>query len=180
MFFEFFVVYDGGMEATTKMTTEVEERLAADLAALGYPGLSYLKSVRSMRTPAELLLAALSQDDLDSRLVEALPWVVWQFADSDWRWLVNAAQKKQLQNRLGFVVSVARGLAAHREELTKATLLAEIEAQLESARLSQEDTLCHASLTQAERNWLRHYRPHPAQHWQLLTDLTAEQLDYAA
>jgi hypothetical protein len=169
----------GGMNAMPKTTTEEENSLAADLAALGYPGLSYLKPQRATRTPAELLLAALAQENLDSRLVEALPWLVWEYSDLDWQWLIRTAQTNRLQNRLGFVISVARRLAEQQGEAAKASKLVPAEAQLDASRLLQEDTLCHASLTQAERNWLRQHRPQPAQHWRLLTDLTAEQLDYA-
>src|SRR2546423_1208029 len=68
-----------------------EDTLALDLAALGYPGLSYLKPKRK-RNPAEILLSALSASDLDSRLTEALPWVLLKFPELDWRWLVVAAQ----------------------------------------------------------------------------------------
>ena len=168
------------MNPMTKTIAEEENRLAADLAAIGYPGLSYLKSQRATRTPAELLLAALRQENLDSRLVEALPWLIWQFVDLDWKWLAQMAQTNQLQNRLGFVISLARRLAEQHGEQDKVTLLAQVEAELESARLPQEDTLCHASLTQAERTWLHHHRPQTARHWRLLTDLTAEHLDYAA
>ena len=49
-----------------------DDALASDLAALGYPGLSYLKS-RRKRNPAEVMLSALRADNLDSRLAEARP-----------------------------------------------------------------------------------------------------------
>ena len=55
-----------------------EDEVASDLASLGYPGLSYLKPRRRKKNPAEVLLSALSTDNLDSRLIEALPWVVWK------------------------------------------------------------------------------------------------------
>src|SRR3972149_634794 len=50
--------------------------LAKDLAGLGYPGLAYLRA-RAWRpkNPGEVLLTALAQDDLEPRLVEALPWL---------------------------------------------------------------------------------------------------------
>ena len=51
--------------------------LAKALAALGYPGFAYLKSGRRTN-PAQLLLTALSASDLEVRLAEGLPWVVWQ------------------------------------------------------------------------------------------------------
>ncbi|MGC9199192.1 MAG: hypothetical protein ACP5E5_09670 [Acidobacteriaceae bacterium] len=50
-------------------------------------------------------------------------------------------------------------------------------AELEPFRLAKEDTLCRGSVTQAERAWLRERRPEPAKHWNLLTDLSVEQVD---
>ncbi|MCI0337681.1 MAG: helix-turn-helix transcriptional regulator [Acidobacteria bacterium] len=152
--------------------------LASDLAALGYPGLSHLKSNGQKKNPAEFLLAALGKDNLDSRLVDALPWVVWRFHDLNWQWLINSAKVKDLQNRLGFVTSVARRLAEMRGEREKAASLAEQESVLERSRLLREDTLCHESLTEAEKQWLRKNRPAEAKHWRLLTDLTPEQLNH--
>jgi len=52
-------------------------------------------------------------------------------------------------------------------------------AKLEPSRLAKEDTLCKESMTRAERAWLRKHRPESAEHWNLLTDLTVEQLDHA-
>ena len=54
--------------------------------------------------PAALLFAALKMRDLERRLSEALPWVVWRYSDLDWEWLVREAKLHDLQNRLGFVV----------------------------------------------------------------------------
>jgi transcriptional regulator with XRE-family HTH domain len=53
-------------------------------------------------------------------------------------------------------------------------------AKLEPSRLVKEDTLCRESMTRAERAWLRDHRPKSAEHWNLLTDLTVEQLDHVA
>lgn len=156
-----------------------DDRLASDLTALGYPGLSHLKSNGRRMNPAELLLSALGKDNLDSRLVEALPWVVWKFPDLDWQWLTNSAKVNDLQNRLGFVTNVARRLAQLRGDHEKAELLARQESALERSRLVREDTLCHESLTEVERRWLRKNRPAEAKHWRLLTDLTPEQLNHA-
>ncbi len=154
-------------------------KLAMELAALGYPGLSYLKSGRRKKNPAELLLSALGNDNLESRLVEALPWVVLRFPNLNWRWLTQAAKARDLQNRLGYVTNVARRLAELRGEREKASLLANEESALERSRLAREDTLCHESLTEAEKKWLRKNRPPEARHWRLLTDLRPEQLDHA-
>ncbi|MBO0859657.1 MAG: helix-turn-helix transcriptional regulator [Chloracidobacterium sp.] len=157
-----------------------EDKLASELAALGYPGLSHLKFGGKKKNPAELLLSALGNDNLDSRLVEALPWVVLKFPDLNWRWLAQAARMRDLQNRLGYVTNVARRLAELRGEREKARLLAAEESTLERSRLAREDTLCHESLTEAEKKWLRKNRPPEARHWRLLTDLSPEQLDHAA
>jgi len=160
--------------------TANEDSLASDLATLGYPGLSYLKPQQQTRNPAELLLTALGQAQLDIRLVEALPWVVLQFPELDWRSLTAAVTSKGLQNRLGFIIGLARDIAEQRGDSAQAAALARAEAMLEPARLPHEDTLCHAALTRAEKEWLRRHRSRAAQHWRLLTDLTAAHLDYAA
>ena len=117
---------------------------------------------------------------MDSRLVEALPWVLLRFPELDWPWLVGAAKVNDLQNKLGFVTGVARRLAERLGERDTAALLRLQEATLERSRLMREDTLCHDSLTEAERRWLREHRPAEARHWNLLTDLSAEHLSHAA
>ena len=157
-----------------------ENDLTDDLVMLGYPGYSYLNKSSSKKNPAEVLASALQVGNLDSRLIEALPWVLLTFPDLDWEWLAGAAKMKDAQNRLGFVTSVARRLAQKQGETDKAAQLAEHEASLESSRLMRdEDTLCHDSLTLAERRWLRDSRPEEAKHWGLLTDLSPEHLSYA-
>lgn len=158
-----------------------ENELASELASLGYPGLSYLKPRRGKKkNPAEVLLRALSAGDLDSRLVEALPWVLWKFPDMDWEWLTAAAKVHDLQNKLGYLTAVARGLAEQSGEADKAAQLRLYEAALERSRLAREGTLCHDSLTEAERRWLRRHRTAEARRWRLLTDLAVEHLNHAA
>jgi transcriptional regulator with XRE-family HTH domain len=154
------------------------QELAQELAALGYPGFSYLRS-RKRRNPAELMLTALSQGDLESRLTEALPWVVLNYPNLDWNWLVSHVKQNALQNRLGFVTNVARRVAVARDDAA-ATVLSQHEYELDAVRLVGEGTLCRDSLTNAEREWLRESRPEEAKHWNLLTDLEPEHLRYAA
>src|SRR5215510_3394621 len=161
-----------------------EDELATDLAVLGYPGLTHLKSARRRkrlrkRNPAEVLASALQVAELDSRLTEALPWVLLRFPELNWQWLVGAAKLNDLQNRLGFLTNVARRLAERRGETEKAALMTRQESVLERSRLAREDTLCHESLTEAERRWLRDHRTPEAKHWGLLTDLSPEHLSYA-
>ena len=155
-----------------------DDALASDLAALGYPGLSYLKS-RRKRNPAEVMLSSLRADNLDSRLVEALPWVLLKHPDLNWEWLVRAAKVNDLQNKLGFVTNVARRLAEKLGKHETVSLLREQESVLERSRLVREETLCHDSLTQSERRWLQSNRSDEAKHWNLLTDLSPEHLSHA-
>jgi transcriptional regulator with XRE-family HTH domain len=155
-----------------------EDKLAAELADLGYPGLSYLGQGQK-KNPAEVVASALSVSNLDSRLVEALPWVLINHPNMDWQWLVQTAKLCNLQNRLGFLVEVARQVAENSGERDTSSLLAEQESVLEQARLACEGTLCHDSLTNAERNWLRDSRTEEAKRWGLLTDLSPSHLSYA-
>ena len=152
--------------------------LAMDLAALGYPGFAYLKSKRK-KNPGEVLLSALSAQCLESRVAEALPWLLLRFPDLDWDSLVSAAKARDLQNRLGLVTCVARRVAEKLGEKNKVELLRKQERVLERSRLFLEDTLCNESLTRAERRWLETNRPDDAKHWRVLTDLSAEHLSYA-
>lgn len=156
-----------------------EATLAADLAALGYPAFSHLKNGRK-KNPAEILLSALSAQDLNSRVTEALPWILLEYPDLDWQSLIREVKVRDLQNRLGFLISVARRIAEQRGEDFKAELLRNKEAELARSRLLLEDTLCHNSLTVAERRWLDTARSEEAKYWRLLTDLKPEQLKYAS
>jgi transcriptional regulator with XRE-family HTH domain len=166
------------MKTSWHAVQEESDTLASDLAALGYPGLSYLKS-RRKRNPAEVVLSALSAKNLEVRLAEALPWVLLEYPDLDWQWLVRAAKTNDLQNKLGFLTNVARQLAEKLGNDDTAALLRNQEFALERSRLVKEDTLCHDSLTQAERRWLRSNRTDEAKHWNLLTDLSPDHLSHA-
>lgn len=155
------------------------DRLARDLAALGYSGFAYMRCGHR-RNPAEVLFCALAQDDLEPRITEALPWLLLKYADLDWDWLVTTAKEHGLQNRLGYLIGIAIRLAGSRRANTREIdLLKKYEAVLEQSRLTKEDTLCHGSMTNAERLWLRRKRPAEARHWNLLTDLTVAQVRYA-
>jgi len=98
----------------------------------------------------------------------------------DWDWAVQNAKLLDRQNRLGFVVTLASQLASKSTDPSPSRKLKEYAAVLDRSRLVKEDTLCHDSLTEAERKWLRVNRPPEAEHWNLLTDLKAENLPHAA
>ncbi len=155
------------------------ETLAAELAALGYPGFSYLHS-RRKRNPAEVLFFALAQKDLEPRLTEALFWVVLRYPDLDWDWLLTVVKQHDLQNRLGFVTTFAvRVVESGQMDASKVSVLKKYENLLDQARLVKEDTLCHESLSDVEKEWLRQSRPEDARHWSLLTDFKPEHFRYA-
>ena len=158
------------------------DKLRSQLAALGYPGFAHV-SGRVRRNPAEVLLNALNSSELDTRVAEGLPWLAFTYADLDWDWAVCYAKLHDLQNKLGFVTTMASQLAASasnsqpREE-QRTRRLQEYAAVLDRSRLAREGTLCHDSLTETERKWLRVNRPAEAAHWNLLTDMKAENLPY--
>jgi len=93
-----------------------DQHLAESLAKLGYPGFAYIRPRVQQKNPAEVLLTALAQEKLEARVAEALPWVAMQYAHSKSKWLVAQARKLNLQNRLGFVVSLALEVAERTAE----------------------------------------------------------------
>lgn len=86
------------------------------LGELGYPGFAYLASKSSLN-PAELLLRALDEDELDARVVEALPWLPYHFPEMNWEWLLTNAKLRDRQNRLAFVTALALQAARERGEV---------------------------------------------------------------
>ena len=113
-------------------------------------------------------------------MVEGLPWLALRYTDMDWDWLVQNAKVYDQQNRLGFVATLASQLGARSAEPQRSRKLAAYVPVLERSRLVREDTLCHDSMTEAERKWLRANRPPEARHWNLLTDMNAENLPHAS
>jgi transcriptional regulator with XRE-family HTH domain len=156
-----------------------DQRLAELLTKLGYPGFSHLPARTSGKHPFEVLLTALAQKNLDARVAEALPWVVMKYAQPD-SWLVENARKFNLQNRLGFVVSLARRVAEMRQEGARATALTQLENLLDDSRLVKEDNFYRPPRTEGEKEWLRTNRTEYAAHWNLLTDMRPEHLQYAS
>ena len=159
-----------------------EASLAADKAApalgrLGYPGFAYLKNGQLLN-PAEMLLRTLRAKSLDSRLLEALPWVVVTYPNLNWSWLLYEARANALQNRLGFVVTMAKELATGKGDLQTAATLAHWENALEDSRLLREDGF-RETLTEAERRWLRAHRSEAAGKWNVLSNLDYRSLQNA-
>jgi transcriptional regulator with XRE-family HTH domain len=148
------------------------------LGTLNYPGFAYLRGSARVN-PAALLMYAIDTEDLDARVTESLPWIPLTYPSLNWAWLIMNAKALDRQNRLAYLVELARQIAGRKREAGLVTLLAKQIEILERSRLAMEDTLCEASLTQAERTWLRSHRSAAAEHWNLLTDLKVEHLDHA-
>jgi hypothetical protein len=161
---------------------EAQSRAIADaLGLLGHPGFFTLFTSiddRPSPDPAVVLVAALSCEDLDPRIVEALPWLVLRFSHLDWDWTVREVCSRKTQNRLGFVVSLALQLGASsdvgQERLVR---LSSVEEELFSCRIEREDTLCARTINSTRKEWLRETRSEEAKQWGLLTDLRAADLD---
>jgi transcriptional regulator with XRE-family HTH domain len=145
------------------------------LGALGYPGFTYLGAPGRAANPAAVLLATLKMPVVPARVTEAMPWLLVTYVDLDWNWLLDHAKLANAQNRLGYLVGLARQLAEQRGESTAVARLAAVEERLEDARLAKEDTLGR-QLTTVERRHLREHRPPAAVHWNLLTSLRVEDL----
>lgn len=153
------------------------QKFVKDLAALNYPGYSHVKPSR-VKNPVQVLLTALSANNLEGRLVEALPWVLLEFSDLEWKELVDAAKLKDLQNRLGFLTCLARKLAEKSGDLKKAAVFKRREQSLEPSRLVKEDTFCR-QMTNSEKQWILMNRSKEAEHWNILSNISVEHLNYA-
>ena len=158
--------------------TWTEDAVARQLGNLGYPGFSYLRSKRK-KNPAELLFWALSQEMLDARLAEALPWVALHHSQAvDWKWLTDKVKLNDRQNRLGFVVRLARLLAGRLGSHDKVERLLEVEQSLEGSRLVREETFFEEVRSDRMRKWLREQQTPEAKYWNVLTDFGPETVRY--
>lgn len=144
---------------------------ASELASLGYPGFAHLRRA-TRENPAAYLLKALAQNSLEARVAEALPWLVSRYPDMEFDWLVPQARMRNLQNRLGFCVTLARLASGNAELQAPEQMLAE-------SKLAKEDSFCR-ELNDAERRWLQEHRSEQALQWNLLTDLRPDALRYVA
>jgi len=148
------------------------------LGALGYPGFAYLRRSAKIN-PAKLLMEAIDSEKLDSRVIEALPWLPFAYPNMDWTCLISNAKSRDRQNRLAFVTALAAQVAGDKSDTAVEKILLGMVETLGRSRLAAEDTLCNQGLTDAERKWLRTHRSATAKHWNLLTDLSFERLTHA-
>lgn len=152
---------------------------AGALGALGYEPFGYLRRGRRLN-PAEVLLAVLRMDDVDARVVEALPWLVVRYADLNWDLVVRCVKQDDGQNRLGFLLTLGKGLAESVHNAKATTVLGEWARKLEKSRLQEDDSFSRRALTNAEVNWLRLHRSPEAKRWNVLSTLSVETLSHAS
>lgn len=162
------------LSPTVLPVREVREKatpsfLAHELASLGYPGFAHLRKTKKAN-PADFLLTALVQPNLEARVAEGLPWLVLRYPDMPRDWLVRESRARTLQNRLGFVVTLGR-LAAGRDDLWP------LEQTLADSKLEKEDSFCK-ELNDVERRWLRVNSSVEAKHWNLLSDMRPDAVRY--
>lgn len=165
-----------GLPPTVLPIQEVKEDvtpdfLAHELASLGYPGFAHLRGKARKANPANFLLTALLQQNLEARVAEALPWLLLRYPDMPRDWLVRESRARALQNRLGFAVTLAR-LAGRKNDLQL------LEQKLADSKLEREDSFCK-ELKEAERRWLRAHRSPEAKQWNLLSDMRPDAVRYA-
>ena len=122
----------------------------------------------------------LSADNLDPRLAEGLPWLLLKFEGFNSEELVARAKSVDVQNRLGFIVALARRVTESNPMYRdRGNELQRLEQALERSRLAREDTYGPGKLSERMRDWIRKNRSPEAEHWNLLTDLKPEHLPYA-
>lgn len=165
------------LEPKTSRTTNAGNLLAAQLAALGYPKFSHLRKTRKLN-PAVVLVSALNNENLDSRVVEALPWLVFNFSDLSWSEVFKFAKLNDAQNRLGFLLSLAFEKAKLVKDKNKKLLFKELLSNLEKSKLVREDSFRRGSMTKTEVEWLRKNRPRIARRWRVLSNLSVDHLAF--
>jgi transcriptional regulator with XRE-family HTH domain len=155
------------------------DSLAKSLSALGYPGFAHLRAGWK-RNPSEVLVEALRLEELDSRVAEALPWVLLNYPDLDRDWLLREARLHGLTNRLGFLVSLALRVLEQRggRRLSVHHSLHELEQLLSLSRLEAESSL-GPRLSATQQEWVRQNRSEEARQWHVLTTWRPEHLQYA-
>jgi len=151
-----------------------DDQFRAQLSALGYPGFAHVNLARPVPTPSVVLLNALSQPTLDARVAEALPWLARQYAgELDWTWLVRQAKLRNLQNRMGFLISLAPLSSV---ETPHESAMRRAMEDLDEARLLAEATFCWDSMPASTRQWIRKHRSREAAHWNVVTRMRPEEL----
>ena len=166
-----------------------EDYLERALAVLGYPGFAYLVRYLKSKTdkdafdPTELIRWAIAQNVLNTRVTEALPWLIAAYAAQvNWNQLIGSAQQQGTQNRLGYLACLALQLVELKQSLSRPEarrLLREVISRLHKIRQFQEQTLMNDQIGPAMRRWVSENRPSEAARWHILTTITTDDLQHA-
>ncbi len=164
-----------------------EDDLEKALAALGYPGFaylaSYLKFEKGSFNPTDVVQWAIAQNVLNTRITEALPWLIAAYASQvDWKKLIGSAQRQGVQNRLGYLACLALQLVESKQSLSRPKtrlLLEKSLLRLQQIRQSQEQTLMNEEIGPVMRSWVIENRPPEAAKWHILTTITTDDLQHA-
>ena len=156
-----------------------DQHLVGQLSSLDYPHFAYVRSHSRKKHPAEVLLTALAAESLDGRVAESLPWLLLRYWQMDLKWLVDQAKLLDLQNRLGFVATLARELSEKTADQKRTNALLRLENSLRRSLLARGDYFPRPPRNNAEQDWLKQNRSQEARHWNLLSDLRPEHLQYA-
>jgi len=95
-------------------------------------------------------------------------------------WLVDQARSRNLTNRVGFTVTLAKQVAEQKGKTSSEVhqTLVQLEQELLRSRLAEPDTFCLRHLTDRQREWLETARPDAAKQWNMLTTLQPGHLQY--
>lgn len=163
--------------AAVAMASVDADALIQSLAALGYPEFKQ-SGKKYSADPSSLLLTALRQPVLARNVAEALPWVAlsYEVEISD---ILIRARIHDLQNRLGYVLTLARKVAERQKDfIGRRKALSEMRMNLLPARLAREDSLCLGQAGSEEQEAARNSRPDFAVFWNMLDDFTPEDLPF--
>lgn len=150
------------------------------LAALGYHKFSHLKKSKKVKrvNPAFVLITALQKDDLDSRTLEAMPWLIYNFPEMNWSKIIREVKLADGQNRLGFLISLAYEKSNRTNDEYKKHIFKDLLSSLQKSRLYEEDSFRRESLTKTEKAWLKKNGSKGSRFWRVLTNLTVEHLAF--
>jgi len=153
---------------------KAEDQLTQWVTRLGYPG--FVTTPAFVPDPERLatktLQRAFKVRTLHPRLVEALTWVAMEFWALDWESVTRTALAAGTQNRLGYLLDLAREEAAHQNRAVASARLAAVQRGLEASRSDQEDEFFEAFGSELERQFVLARRPPAAAFWRMCTDYT--------
>lgn len=160
------------------------------LAVLGYPGFAYLTRYIKFETqrertpnPTELIQWAIAENVLNTRIMEALPWLLAAYVSRiDWKSLIDNAQKQGVQNWLGYLVCLALKLVESKPSLSHPEaqrLLKKSSLQFQEIRHTREQTLMNEEIGPVMRTWVQANRPQEAAEWHILTTIAMDDLQHA-